>query len=337
MSKRVRMLDIARTAGVSQTTVSLVLNRVPNVRIAEDTRQRVFDAARELGYAPGPSLAEPTTSSLRRFGVLINEISAAYPIDLIEGLQTLADDQGVQLIIQVTGGLADREAAALETLRVLGVEGIIYASTFTAIVEPTTALSALPHVLLNCRRADGVGTAIVPAERAGGFLATRHLIERGCKRIATITGDPWQEATRARLHGYRHALRRAGLSVPEHFVRTGDWSHHSGDDSASQLFALSDSPDGIFCHNDKIARGAIAAARRLGVAIPEDVAIVGYDDREFAADLEPSLTSVTLPHAEMAERAMTVLLKGKAGLDRPLRRVHGRLIERASSSRQGAR
>src|SRR5215217_5288488 len=134
------MVDIARAANVSRTSVSLILNQVPGVRIAESTRQRVLQVARDLGYTPGPALSALEPDRKRVYGVLINEISSVYPIDLIYGLQSWADGNGIQILIQVSDGVTDHELAALELFQRINVAGIVYASTFSAIVEPPEML-----------------------------------------------------------------------------------------------------------------------------------------------------------------------------------------------------
>ena len=330
MQKRVRMVDIARAANVSRTAVSLILNQVPGVRIAEATRQRVLQVARELGYTPGPMLADLDPDRKRLYGVLINEISSAYPIDLIYGLQNQANAQGVQIVIQVTDGVADHEVAALDTFERVGVAGVVYASTFSAVVEPSEQLGKFRHVLLNCRRTDGSGFAVLPAERHGGALAAQHLIDIGRRRIATITGDPWQFASKERLAGFHRVLNKAGLNLGAAFEQASDWGHTSGYQAARKLLDLPQPPDAIFCHNDIIARGAVALARDRELRVPDDLAIVGYDDREFAKDM--GITSITLPFQEMAERALSELASD-ALLETRTIKVSGELVPRASSSK----
>nr|WP_248306208.1 LacI family DNA-binding transcriptional regulator [Devosia oryzisoli] len=321
------MVDIAREANVSRTAVSLILNQVPGVRIAEATRQRVLQVARDLGYRPGPLLDE-LGDRKRLYGVVINEISSAYPIDLVYGLQNQADAQGVQIIIQVSDGVPGNEVAALENYERFGVAGVVYASTFSAVVVPPAELERQRHVLLNCRREDSTGLAILPAERHGGALAAQHFIEIGRRRIATITGDPWQVATKERLAGYHRTLNRSALNPGAAYERSCDWSHGGGHAAACELLALPQPPDAIFCHNDIIARGAMQAAQERGLRVPEDLAIIGYDDREFAKDL--GITSITLPFLEMAERALTELI-GDAPLEDRTLSVRGRLIPRATT------
>ncbi|MHA6689097.1 LacI family DNA-binding transcriptional regulator [Devosia sp. A449] len=334
MKKRVKMVDIARAANVSRTAVSLILNQVPGMRIAEATRQRVLQVARELGYDPGPRLEELSQENQRLFGLLINEISSAYPIDLVYGLQNWADAQGVQIIIQVTDGVLDRESAALDNFARFGVESVVYASSFSALATPPDGLHAFRHVLLNCRREDGTGLAVLPAERHGGSVATQHLLDIGCKRIATITGDPWQFASKERLAGYRRTLNKAGLNLGKAYEAASDWGHATGYHAARQLFELAEPPDAIFGQNDIIVRGILAAAQEAGLRVPQDLALVGYDDREFAKDLQ--ISTVTLPHAEMAERALVDLASGGELGDKTLF-IAGELIERATTQKDPAR
>lgn len=328
MKKRVKMVDIARAANVSRTSVSLILNQVPGVRIAEATRQRVLQVARELGYTPGPVLSALEPERARVFGVLINEISSAYPIDLIYGLQNWADAQGIQILIQVSDGASDHEQAALELFGRVGVAGVVYANTFSAIVSPPEHLRRFRHVMLNCRREDRTGLSVLPAERHGGAVATQHLIDLGRRRIATITGDPWQLASRERLAGYHRTLNKAEIGTSESYEETSDWGHATGYEAAKRLLSQKPRPDAIFCHNDIVARGALQAARELGVSVPEDLAIIGYDDREFAKDL--GISSVTLPYLEMAERALGALASEEELGDRSIF-VSGLLIERKST------
>src|SRR5262245_31118996 len=241
------MVDIARVAKVSQTTVSLVLNQIEGIRIAEDTRQRVLSVARELGYLPAPALRAFGRAGTKLFGVVIDEISAAYPSNLIDGLQSAAEARAAELIIQISGGRGDRETGALDNFARLAVCGVIYATTFTRLVQPPEGLDNFPHVFLNCRRKDKQGRSVLPDERRGGKMAAQHLIDAGCKRIATITGDPWQSAATDRLAGFRLTLQRNGLPFDPARVRHGDWGHESGWRSTRELLALESPPDGLFC------------------------------------------------------------------------------------------
>lgn len=313
LKKRVKMIDVARRAGVSQTTVSLVLNNIAGIRIAEATRMHVIETARTLGYAPGPMLHE-LKAEVPIIGVLINEISSAYPIDIIDGLHVTARAAAKQVAVFVTDGVVEREAEALKSLRQLGVENVIYANTFTAAVHPTEDLKDFRHVFVNCFRNDGTGTAVIPGERAAGFAAAQYLIHTGCKRLATITGDNWHSSAQRRLSGFRRGAKASGLSLDPAYVKHCDWGHRRGREAMIELLALPEPPDAVFCQNDMLARGALAAIAEAGLRVPHDISVLGLDDREFARDL--GLSTMLLPHAEMAERAVNILTSSKP-LDLP--------------------
>jgi LacI family transcriptional regulator len=329
VKKRVKMIDVARRASVSLTTVSLVLNDIPGVRIADATRQHVIDTARLLGYSRGPTLQDLDESAVQIVGVVINEISSAYPIDIIDGLHLAARANSAQLAIFVTDGVVEREAEALRSIRRLGARSVIYANTFTAGIHPTEDLQAFRHVFVNCFREDGGGTAVIPGERAAGFAAAQYLARTGCRRLATITGDSWHSSTQRRLGGFRRGAKQAGIGLDEAYVKYGDWQHRRGREAMLELLALDEPPDGVFCHNDMLARGALAAAAEMGLKTPDDISILGFDDREFAGDL--GLSTMILPHAAMAERAMAILLGGKALEGTSTISIRCRLVSRSTT------
>lgn len=330
MADRVRMSDVARVAEVSKTTVSLVLNEIPGVRIPEGTRARIFRVARELGYRHRPAQHHDEDQPITSVGVLINEISASYPINLLDGLQIAAEQRDIQLIIQMNGAGPEQERDALRNFHRLGITGVIYATTFHAEVEPCVELDRFRHVFLNCRRREGDGHAVVSDEYASGQAAARILLGSRATRIATLTGDPWQVATRERLSGFQDTLALAGLEPIA--VEAANWSHALARAATEQLLAQGARLDGLFCQNDIMARGAYAALRAAGIRVPQDVCVVGHDDREFAADLEPPLTTLTMAHADMAELALERLLGGEALGDR-IEALAGETILRGSSVR----
>ncbi|WP_319517834.1 LacI family DNA-binding transcriptional regulator [uncultured Martelella sp.] len=324
------MSDVAKAADVSKTTVSLVLNHVLEARIPDATRAHVFRVARELGYVSLPSTFNRDGSRTSVIGVLINEISAAYPINLLEDLQTAAEARNSRIVIQMTGGTPERERAALVDFRNYGVKGVIYAMSFNAMVTPAIELDMFRHVFVNCQREDGRGHAIVGDSRSGGYAAARHLIERGCRRIATITGDPWQVDTRERLQGFETALAEVNLSP--FAVDPGAWNYGHARELTGRWLCETRPPDAIFCHNDFMARGALSALPGSAITCPKDILIIGYDDREVAAWPSPTLSTITLPHAEMAELALEAL-SGDGEIESARRFVEGELIARESTQR----
>ncbi len=166
----------------------------------------------------------------------------------------------------------------------------------------------------------------------GGQTATSRLIAAGHRRIGYITGEPWMDASRDRLKGYRRALAGADIAFDPELVRPGNWEPSAGYEHTRALMALPSPPTGIFCSNDLMALGCYEALKEMGLRIPEDVAVVGYDDREIARYMHPPLTTVLLPHHEMGVEAAEYLID-TATRPRPgptQIKVEGQLVERQS-------
>ena len=206
LGKRATMVDIAAKANVSQATVSLVLNNAPNVRVSEETRERVKSIAVELGYRKGPSHALPA-SSARVIGLLIDEVTTTpFAAPLIEGARDEAAQHDCIVAMFCTGGDPELEAAALDVLSSLRLVGVLYSTLITQTVTPPVRLAQIPSILLNCRDKDRKLPSVVPADVTGGYAATQHLIQAGHRRIAHIPGEGWGDAAVDRAKGYREAL-----------------------------------------------------------------------------------------------------------------------------------
>jgi len=341
-ARRPTMTDVAQAAGVSQSTVSMVLNRVSGARLAAETRARVLDTAVQLGYQL-PRRGPDATADAHHppvIGYLVDEISTSpHPVVSIDGARDAAWQQGCVLHIAVTRNNPEQEAAALAALRSLpGLVGLIYSTIFTREVQLpltlTSSLQDLPVVLLNCHDPAHSAPAVVPAELAGGHAATEHLIAQGHRRIAFINGEPWMEAAKDRLKGYRRALATADLPLDPALVCDGDWMSGSGFRHTLRLMQRPGPPTALFCANDLMAVGALEALKQLGLRVPEDVSVMGYDDQEIARHTHPPLSTVVLPNYEMGQAAVELLLQGRrAGggrSPRALTKVDGPLVLRGS-------
>ncbi|SIT00315.1 LacI family transcriptional regulator [Roseivivax lentus] len=219
----------------------------------------------------------------------------------IEGLQEEAWKEGVIVEVVMTGGHPGHETAVLNKWAADGVHGVAYASILTREITPPDALARHNAVLLNCLDATGRYPSIVPAERRGGELATRTLIEAGHKRIAFITGEPWMDASIQRQEGYLRALRDAGLPVDPALIVEGNFLPSGGHAATVALLEAAPDLDAIFCANDLMAIGCYEALKERGHRIGETIAVMGYDDQEVAQHLSPALTTVLLPHREMGQ------------------------------------
>lgn len=327
------MMDVAKEARVSQSTVSFVLNDVRDVRIAEATRQRVLETAAALGYrSPGHRALGSQVS--RIIGFVMDEIATSpFGVASMDSARELAWEHDRVLVIVSSGGDAELERTVLDRLLSLHPEGIIYASILTRQVEPSNRLDAVPAVLLNCYTADKRFPSVVPAEVAGGHTATAHLIAAGHSRIGFINGETWMDAARDRLTGYRRALASADLPFDPALVREGNWSPSEAYAQTRTLMRLKKPPTAIFCANDPMAVGCYEALRDLGKRIPEDVSVIGYDDQWVARHLNPPLTTVMLPHEEMGRWAIEYLIDhiyNPRSRTAPQVKLECPLVERAS-------
>lgn len=334
------MTDVAQAAGVSQSTVSMALNNVAGARLSPETRARVLGAAVTLGYRLPRREVQPAASPQLRhlIGYLVDEISTSpHPVVSIDGARDAAWEQGCILQVAVTRNNAEQEAATLAAL--LGnpaLLGIVYSTIFTREVHVPPQLADVPTVLLNCHDADKRHPAVVPGEVAGGHSATEFLIQQGHTRIGFINGEPWMEAAQDRLKGYRRALATADLPVDPALVLDGDWMSGTGFDGALRLMRLERPPTAIFCANDLMALGALEAVKQLGLRVPEDVSVMGYDDQEISRHTHPPLTTLVLPNYEMGQAAVESLLRlaqQPGDTERPRRaltKIDGPLVRRES-------
>jgi LacI family transcriptional regulator len=312
------MIDVAAEARVSQTTVSLVLNHADGARLSSQTRERVIRAAVKLGYRPGRRGGGFGLSRAAGIAFICDEISTDPWTSIgFDAVREKAWERGLTVMVMATRGDAEMEQAALAQLTSQPMLGLIYATINTRLINAPAALARVPTVLLNCHVADGALPSVVPGEVAGGHAATDLLLRAGHRRIGYINGEPSMEASRQRLRGYRQALATADLPFDPDLVCDGNWQPLSGYECTYALMRRRAPPTAIFCGNDLMAVGCYEALRELGMRIPEDVAVIGYDDREIAQHLHPPLTTVLLPHFEMGMLAAEMLFDT---LTRPAKR-----------------
>ncbi|EIN00364.1 LacI family transcriptional regulator [Paraburkholderia hospita] len=337
--RRPTMTDIAKLTGVSQSTVSLVLNNATGAKFSEATRNKVLKTAQDLGYRLTPREPLPPSSGERNLIIyLADEISTSpHPVVNIDGARDAAYANGKLLAVYSTHGNADIEQQVLDAaLASPTVFGVVYATVYTRKVTLPAALARVPTVLLNCYTSEGGQSSIVPAEVAGGHVATEYLLRAGHRRIGYINGEHWQDAAKDRLKGYRTALATADLPFAPEMVRDGDWSSGTGFEHTLSLMREPHPPTAIFCANDLMALGAIEALKQLGYRVPDDVSVLGYDDQEIARHTHPPLSTVVLPNYELGRWAVDTLLQEvhNQAAGAPVRhrmvKLDGPLIERGS-------
>ena len=305
-AKRVTMIDVAQAAGCSQSTVSVVLNGTPGIKISRETRARVADAVTTLGYRHQKSLPRRGTG-IRQIAMIYDQIATSpEPIVSIDGAREEAWRTGHVLAAYQTSSDADMESRTIDAALRNRVDAVIYATVMTRQVDVPSALYniGVPVVLLNCFSTDRHFPSVVPGEVQGGHMATRVLVEAGHRRIAHITGEMWMDAARDRLKGYREALATADIPYDADLVVEGNWLPSSGYENTRALMTLPNPPTAIFCANDRMAVGCYEALKELGLSIPDDISVVGYDDDEVARHLSPQLTTLVLPHHLMGRWAV---------------------------------
>ncbi|WP_423066820.1 LacI family DNA-binding transcriptional regulator [Devosia sp. CN2-171] len=331
MAKRPTMIDIGERAGVSQATVSLVLNRVANARVAEATRLRVLEAAEALGYRKGPQHHVPE-NKIRVIGLLIDEVTTTpFATPFIEGAREEAALQDVVVATFSTRGDPKLEALALDMLLQHQIIGVLYTSLITRPAEPPERLRDVPTVMVNCYDEKRAYPAVLPGDVTGAYAATEALLKAGHRRIAHLAGENWIEAAQDREKGYRQALASWDVPVDESLIMRGGWTIHGGRELTQQLLDQPNPPTAIFAFNDRMAVGAYDALRNRGLRVPDDMSIVGFDDEDTSVYLEPPLTTVLLPHEEMARWAVGALLDEQLPAASPRRiKIECPLIERGS-------
>ena len=304
--------EVARRAGVSIRTVSRVLNDHPHV--ANATRERVLSVIEELDFRPNAAARYMRTGQSGLIGFLTDEVAQnVFSYDLIIGAQQAAWEHEKLLFLLNTGNDPQVEMRAINMMRDHQVEGIIYATMYHREIKRSQFPEDIPAILVNCFADDRSLPSIVPDEIGGGRLATETLLKNGRQRIGFVNVAAKEPAPLGRLEGYRQALANYGIPFDEALVRFIEEPFEglatSTYECVLSLLQMSNPPTGIFCFNDLMALGAYDAIRKSNLRIPEDVAIVGFDNVEMlAAQIHPPLTTIELPMFEMGQLAIRMLL-----------------------------
>lgn len=307
----VTMRDIAREAGVSVATVSHVVNDKPGARIGEETKQRVHDAVAKLGYRTN-ALAKNLSVGSSRFIGLVADAIATTPFagQIIHGAQDEAWKHGYVLLVANTDGNQAAEQDAIAMMLEHQVRGILYSTWYHREIEVPPSLLQTDTVLVDCFSTGSGLPAVVPDEVQGGRSATEELIAAGHERIAFINTTTASPALTGRLAGYRGALEAAGLSFDEDLVFPAAPEQEGGYEVTAAI--IDSGASAVFCHNDRVAMGLYDGLRERGLRIPDDIAVVGFDNQEvIAAHLRPTLSTIALPHYGLGAAGIRVLL----GLD----------------------
>ena len=309
------LAEVARTAGVSLATASRVLSG-SGYRVRPELRRRVLAAARSLNYVPNAHAQALVRARTQAVGVVTHDVSDPYFAEIVRGVQRVASAAGRLAIICNTYRDPDREVEYVRLLHAQRVEAIVlagsgrddrrYGQKMSAAVE---AYLATGGRLVVISRHHLPGDAVLPDNFGGARALAHYLADLGHRRVGVISGPPKLTTTRDRMEGFRQGLRERGLELPDDAVVPGDFGRDSGEAGVAVLLDRCPGLTAVFALNDQMAVGALAALRRRGIRVPEDVSLAGFDDMAIARDVTPQLTTVRVPMEEMGMRAMEMALE----------------------------
>jgi LacI family transcriptional regulator len=311
IKKRVTIKEVAQAAGVSTQTVSRVLNERPDV--SEKTRQRILDIIADLDYSPNVIARSLIRGRSHTVGVVGYGLGYYGPSRVITGIERRVNDLGYSLLLSLLREPESNDGEAIfHSLLARQVDGIIWAipeigTNRDWLAEQLHRLS-VPVVFINMHAKTSVPVVAVD-NRFGGQIATEHLLQQGYRNIGIITGPPsWWEAMQ-RKQGWMDAMHAAGIEDLESLQASGDWYPSSGACALEELLTNRPDLEAVFACNDPMAAGALHAAQRLGRKVPQDLAIVGFDDVPEAAYYCPSLTTISQPLVELGGQAVDLLIR----------------------------
>jgi len=301
--------DVARAAGVSAMTVSRVINHGTNVR--ESTRAAVLEAIEQLNYSPNTAARSLAAGQATHIGLLYANPSAAYLAQFLIGALHAARSAGVHLVIESCESEdADEQAEVTRRFATSDVEGVVLPPPLSESQPIMAELDAMGipvvTVAMGAPQEDSLNVRI--DDHAAAMEMTRYLLDLGHRNIGFIKGHPNHIASHDRHRGFCDALTEAGIDCDKAPCEQGYFSYRSGLTAGERMLARSDRPTAIFASNDDMAAATISVAHRMGLTVPDDISIVGFDDTALATSVWPELTTVKQPIAAMAEAALELLI-----------------------------
>jgi LacI family transcriptional regulator len=316
--QKITSKDVARLAGVSRSTVSLVLNKVPNIKIASKTREKVLKAARELNYHPNVLAQSLKTNRSKIIGLLIPSITNPFFPSIAQGVEVIAVTNGYNVFLCNTFRDQVKEENYIETLISKQVDGIIVASSLhNPLILQEARKRMIPIVTFDRRLGNDSFESVQFDNVKGGEMAVNYLLSLGHRNIGFIMTLMSTTSNSDRLTGYKLAHEKAGIAVNPNYIRNDEYQI-KGDQSsiyemtiglklASELLAECPEVTAIFAVNDSIALGALRLVK-MGIKIPEDLSVIGFDNISLAEMVTPSLTTIVQPAFEMGQQAAQLLI-----------------------------
>lgn len=320
MPNKLTIRDIAQLAGVSTATVSRVLNNKPDVDPA--TRERVMQVVREQGFVPSVTASSLAGGRSPLLGVLVPSLTWPLMPNILQSVAEVIEQTSYELVLYSLSHRTDRSALLdrilatrlIDGLLAIYPDGIARSETAESLNRASSShlydlyRQGFPVVMLDDQSLPGQIPWVGPDNRVGAYEAVRHLVRLGHSRIAHIQGPAQYQCSHDRYAGYRQALEEAGIAVDPSLVAQGDFTTPSGYAAALELIDLPTRPSAVFAANDQMAYGVLTAGQARGLRLPDDLAVIGFDDTALSAHTRPALTTVRQPFQEMGLRAAELLM-----------------------------
>ncbi len=299
--------DVAKLAGLSRTTVSRVINNHPYV--SEDKRKLVIEAMNKLGYVPNSSARSLRSQKTDVIALFVPRIMNPFFSQLVESMEIAAAEHGYQLIICQTRYSPEKELNYMNLLKMKQVDGVILASIQNdwKMLEPF--LDYGPIVLCNEFDEQANVPSVMLDQVHGGYIATKHLLEQGHRRIAYCSGSTRSNVASHREIGFRKALAEYGIEFDERYAFRNALRSEDGRRVFYEMIALSKPPTAVFTGSDEVAAGIISEANKHGYLVPEQLAVVGFDNQAITELMEPTITTVHQPVGQMAQKALEIMIE----------------------------
>ena len=307
----VTLKQIAEEVGVSVNTVSRAINDKPDV--SKETRQKVLEAAKRLGYVPNRSALSLRKQKTHIVGVIIEDNANPFWAEVLRGIESAAKSHGYHVILVNTSREYQNEVEGIKMLLERRVDGLLIAPNQEKYddIYQLIEMENIPFVIMgrHIKEFEKLNIPMIYSnEVKGGYMATQYLIKRGCRRIAFIGAQPYNTASIERCKGYKKALKEAGIKIDRSLIKTGGIEIKGGYDSTMSLIEKKKQFDGVFAYNDLMAFGVLKALRESGLKVPEDVKVIGYDDIPYTTIVTPPLPTIRIKKREMGEKAFKILI-----------------------------
>lgn len=322
--------DIARAANVSHSTVSRALRNSPLVNF--ETAEQIRKIARDANFRISAVARSLATGRTNTFGVVVTTIADPFAAEVVQGIEDTANAHGYSVILANSGANPEREMKVVHSFEERRVDGIlVMSSRVGSLYLGHFAEMQVPIVLINNQHPGEFVYSVMIDNQAASVEATKHLIQLGHRRIAYLGDRGGYQSESERRQGYQCALASANLACSEELVGQADSTPQSAMEAATELLSLERPPTALFCYNDITAVGALLAARKRGLRVPDDLSVIGFDDLPLASYLNPTLTTIRQPMRDMGRDATAILFRLLEGEEVSSRRVSGELIVREST------